>query len=124
MTALLNLSEQEDRSQHSAGSANRFPASQATEPNRTTRHDNVSPRGRRIGEPARKHGIGDDDIWHAVRTAIRKIEMDDELTMLTGPARDCTPLDRRARLGRRRSGRHPRHAAAREVLSVHRARVI
>jgi hypothetical protein len=39
----------------------------------------------RIGQPAYKHGISDDDIWHAVRTAIRKIDMDDELTMLIGP---------------------------------------
>jgi hypothetical protein len=32
----------------------------------------------------RKHGVGDADIWHAVRTAIRKIDMDDDLTMLIG----------------------------------------
>jgi hypothetical protein len=36
----------------------------------------------RIGTPARKHGVGDADIWHAVRTAIRKIDIDDDLTML------------------------------------------
>lgn len=47
----------------------------------------------RIGEPARRHGVGDADIWHAVRTAIRKIDMDDDLTMLIGPARDGTPLE-------------------------------
>jgi len=47
----------------------------------------------RIGEPARKHGVGDADIWHAVRTAIRKIDMADDLTMLIGPARDGTPLE-------------------------------
>jgi len=47
----------------------------------------------RIGEPARKHGVGDLDIWHAVRTATRKIDMDDDLTMLIGPARDGTPLE-------------------------------
>ena len=40
----------------------------------------------RIGTPARKHGVDDADIWHAVRTAIRKIDMDDDLTMLIGPA--------------------------------------
>jgi hypothetical protein len=39
----------------------------------------------RIGEPARKHGVSDADIWHALRTAIRKIDMDDDLTMLIGP---------------------------------------
>ena len=47
----------------------------------------------RIGAPARKHGVGDADIWHAVRTAIRKIDMDDDLTMLIGPARDGAPLE-------------------------------
>jgi hypothetical protein len=47
----------------------------------------------RIGAPARKHGVDDADIWHAVRTAIRKIDMDDDLTMLIGPARDGTPLE-------------------------------
>ena len=44
----------------------------------------------RLGEPASKHGVGDADIWHAVRAAIRKIDMDDDLTMLTGPARPAT----------------------------------
>ncbi len=39
----------------------------------------------RIGAPARNHGVGDADIWHAARTAIRKIDMDDDLTMLIGP---------------------------------------
>ena len=47
----------------------------------------------RIGEPARKHGVSDADIWHAVRTATQKIDMDDGLTMLIGPARDGTPLE-------------------------------
>jgi len=47
----------------------------------------------RIGEPARKHGVSDADSWHAVRTAIRKIDMDDDLTMLIGPAQDGTPLE-------------------------------
>jgi hypothetical protein len=47
----------------------------------------------RIGEPARKHGVDDADIWHAVRTATRRIDVDDDLTMLIGPARDGTPLE-------------------------------
>ena len=47
----------------------------------------------RIGAPARKHGVGDADIMHAVRTAIRKIDMDDDLTMLIGPASDGAPLE-------------------------------
>jgi hypothetical protein len=47
----------------------------------------------RIGRPARKHGISDDDMLHAARTATRKIDMDEDLTMLIGPARDGTPLE-------------------------------
>lgn len=47
----------------------------------------------RIGEPARKRGVSDADIWHAVRTAIRKIDMDDDLSMLIGPAQDGTRLE-------------------------------
>lgn len=47
----------------------------------------------RIGEPARKHGISDADIWHAVRNAVRWIEMDEELTMLIGPAADGALLE-------------------------------
>jgi hypothetical protein len=47
----------------------------------------------RIGQPARKHGVDEADIWHAVRSATRRIEMDDDLTLLIGPARDGTPLE-------------------------------
>jgi hypothetical protein len=47
----------------------------------------------RIGEPARKHAVSDADIWHAIRTATHKIDMDDDLTMLIGPAHDGTPLE-------------------------------
>jgi hypothetical protein len=42
----------------------------------------------RIGEPARKHGVADADIWHAVRNAMRRVLMDEDLTMLIGPATD------------------------------------
>jgi len=42
----------------------------------------------RIGEPARKHGIAEPDIWHAIRNATRRIILDDDLTMLIGPATD------------------------------------
>jgi hypothetical protein len=64
--------------------------------------------------------VADDDIWHAVRNATRKIEMDEDLTMLIGPAQDGTPLE----IGvldiiGRRPGDHPRHAAAPQVLPVH-----
>jgi hypothetical protein len=38
--------------------------------------------------PARKRGVPDADIWHGVRNATHKIDMDDDLTMLIGPARD------------------------------------
>jgi hypothetical protein len=47
----------------------------------------------RVGEPARRHGVSDADIWHAVRTAARKIDMGDDLTMLIGSARDGTLLE-------------------------------
>jgi hypothetical protein len=47
----------------------------------------------RIGAPARKHGITDDDMLHAVRTAMRRVVMDDELTMLIGPAHDGSLLE-------------------------------
>jgi hypothetical protein len=39
----------------------------------------------RIGGPARKHGLADADIWHAVRSATRLVLMDDDLTMMIGP---------------------------------------
>ena len=47
----------------------------------------------RIGEPARRHGVPDKDIAHATRTAIRKVEMDEDLTMLIGPATDGALLE-------------------------------
>ena len=47
----------------------------------------------RIGEPARKHGVPDADIQHAVRAAVRQVVMDDDLTMLIGPASDGALLE-------------------------------
>ena len=47
----------------------------------------------RIGAPARKHGVPDADIWHGVRNAAHKIDMDENLTMLIGPARNGAPLE-------------------------------
>ena len=47
----------------------------------------------RIGEPARKHGVVDADILHAVRTAIRKVDIDEDLTMLIGAASDGALLE-------------------------------
>lgn len=47
----------------------------------------------RIGEPAGKHGIAEQDIEHAIRNAVRWITMDNDLTMLIGPARDGAVLE-------------------------------
>jgi len=47
----------------------------------------------RIGDPARKHGVTDADMWHAARTAVRRVELDEELTMLIGPAADGALLE-------------------------------
>jgi hypothetical protein len=42
----------------------------------------------RIGEPERKHGLTDEDLLHAVRPAMRRVVIDEDLTMLIGPAFD------------------------------------
>jgi len=47
----------------------------------------------RIGEPARKRRIADADIFHAIRNALRRVAMDDDLVMLIGPARDGALLE-------------------------------
>jgi len=48
----------------------------------------------RIGEPARKHGIADEDILHAARHAIREVPNDDDdVMMLIGTAWDGAPLE-------------------------------
>jgi hypothetical protein len=47
----------------------------------------------RIGDPARKHGVADADIWHAVRNTMRRVVLDDSLTMLIGPASDGALLE-------------------------------
>jgi hypothetical protein len=47
----------------------------------------------RIGGPTRKHGVPDDDMEHAVRNAARRVVMDEQLTMLIGPARDGAFLE-------------------------------
>jgi hypothetical protein len=46
----------------------------------------------RIGEPARRHGVSDDDIEHAIRNAIRQ-HVGDEFAMLIGPATDGSLLE-------------------------------
>jgi hypothetical protein len=47
----------------------------------------------RIGEPARKHGVADADILHAVRTAMCRVAIDEDLTMLIGAAADGALLE-------------------------------
>lgn len=47
----------------------------------------------RIGEPARKHKVADADIWHAARAAVRRVALDEDLTMLIGPASDGALLE-------------------------------
>jgi hypothetical protein len=47
----------------------------------------------RIGEPARKHGIADEDILHAVAHVVVFIATDEGFTMLAGPARNGTLLE-------------------------------
>lgn len=47
----------------------------------------------RIGEPARRHGIADADIWHAIRNTMRRVLLDDDLVMLIGPASDGALLE-------------------------------
>jgi hypothetical protein len=50
------------------------------------------------GEPiildsARKHGIADDDILHALRNHIRTFSLREGVTMVIGPASDAQPLE-------------------------------
>jgi hypothetical protein len=45
------------------------------------------------GEPARSHGIADADMQHAVRNAISRVEMDDDLIMMIGPSGSGTLLE-------------------------------
>ena len=47
----------------------------------------------RIGEPARVHEIADADMQHAVRNAISRVEMDDDLSMMIGPSVSGTLLE-------------------------------
>lgn len=47
----------------------------------------------RIAQRARKHDVADADIWHAIRHAMRRISMAEDLTMLIGPATDGALLE-------------------------------
>lgn len=40
-----------------------------------------------------KHGVIDADIWHAVRNAMRRVLLDDDLVMLIGPASNGALLE-------------------------------
>jgi hypothetical protein len=47
----------------------------------------------RIGQTARKHGIADEDMFHAVRNPIAQWRLDDDFTMRVGPADDRDLLE-------------------------------
>lgn len=47
----------------------------------------------RITETARKHGVADEDMQHAASHAIALTPLDDDLTMLAGPATNGTLLE-------------------------------
>jgi hypothetical protein len=47
----------------------------------------------RIGRPAHRHGVSEADIAHAVRTAMRRITLDEDLTMLIGAGLDSSLLE-------------------------------
>ena len=46
-----------------------------------------------IAPSARKHGVSDDDMRHALRYPLRVADLDDDLTMFVGPARDGTLVE-------------------------------
>jgi hypothetical protein len=47
----------------------------------------------RIAHIARKHGIADEDMFHALRNPIAQWRLDDDFTMRLGPARDGDLLE-------------------------------
>ena len=47
----------------------------------------------RIAQSARKHGITDNDMLHAVRNPISQWQLDDDFTMRVGPAHDSALLE-------------------------------
>jgi hypothetical protein len=46
-----------------------------------------------IAESARKHGVGDNDMLHALRLAIRRIALDEGFVLYIGSARSGEPLE-------------------------------
>lgn len=47
----------------------------------------------RILSSARKHGVADDDIWHALRNQTGRFVGRNEILVVVGPARDGTLLE-------------------------------
>ena len=46
-----------------------------------------------VAESARKHGVADDDMLHALRNFVRTFAQDEGFTMVVGPARDAQLLE-------------------------------
>jgi bacterioferritin-associated ferredoxin len=63
----------------------------------------------RIGAPARNHGVTDEDIGHAVRNAMRRRDMGENLSMLSGPASDGRCWRSASSISTETICRHPRH---------------
>jgi hypothetical protein len=47
----------------------------------------------RAVQTARKHGIADEDMLHAIRNAIAQWQLDDDFTMRVGPAHNGDLLE-------------------------------
>jgi len=47
----------------------------------------------RISAPARKHGVSDADIMHALANTLRHISLDEDFTMVLGPATNTALLE-------------------------------
>jgi len=65
---------------------------------------------RYVAASARKHGVCDDDMRHALRYPLRVADLDDGLTMFVGPARDGTLVEVGVADSGRRPDHRPRHA--------------
>jgi hypothetical protein len=47
----------------------------------------------RVHDAARKHGVVDEDLLHAVRHAMRHVDLGDDMTMILGPDRTGRMLE-------------------------------
>jgi hypothetical protein len=73
----------------------------------------------RVHDAARRHGVADEDLLHAVRHAMRHIDLGDDMMMVLGPDRTGRMLEVGVLDNRRRGpGDHPRHGDAPEVRAV------